>query len=263
MRGAIIGGTGIYKIAGKALEPQVMDTPWGPAQLFIGQDEAEDMVFLPRHGPDHTIPPHRINFRANLKALEQLGVKRIMATFAVGSLQLTVPPRALVALDQFIDFTSGREGTFFDGGPAGLAHTEMTEPYCAGLRAALLALAAERGLEIQPKGTYVCANGPRFETAAEVRMMGQLGGDVVGMTGVPEVSLARELGLHYAAVALSINWGAGLKGPLTIVESGLDELRTALLSVFMDVLRTPELSSCDCEAAVHMMHPPEEAPSRS
>jgi 5'-methylthioadenosine phosphorylase len=258
MRGAIIGGTGISEMAGTPLRPEVVETPWGQAEVFMGQGNAEDLVFLPRHGPDHHIPPHRINYRANIKALEQLGVKRVLATFAVGSLHLNVPPRSLVALDQFIDFAHGREGTFFDGGRFGLAHTEMTDPYCPGLREQMLAVAAERGLEILPSGTYVCFNGPRFETAAEVRMSAQLGGDVVGMTGVPEVSLARELGLHYAAVALSINWGAGLKGPIEIVTSGLDELRAGLLSVFVEALRAPTLGACGCESAVHVMQPPAE-----
>jgi 5'-methylthioadenosine phosphorylase len=256
MRGAIIGGTGVYKITGTPLEPKTVETPWGQAEVFLGQGEAEDLVFLPRHGPGHQIPPHRINFRANIKALEQLGVQRVLATYAVGSLHLNIPPCSLVALDQFIDFSFRGEGTFFDGGRSGVAHTDMTEPYCPGLRERVLAVAAGRGLEMLPSGTYVCCNGPRFETAAEVRMLAQLGGDVVSMTGVPEVSLARELGLHYAAVALCINWGAGLKGPVQVVESGLDELRAGLLAVFVEVLRTPRLGACACESAVHVFHPP-------
>lgn len=259
MRVAIIGGTGVYAIEGRQFKSHIVDTPFGQAQVYLGQGESEDLVFLTRHGPDHSVPPHRINYRANLKALEQLGVERILATFAVGSLQPTIPPRSLVALDQFIDFTHGRETTFFDGGSSGLAHVDVTEPYCPGLRERVLALAAERGLEIRPKGTYVCVNGPRFETAAEIRMYAQLGGDVAGMTGVPEVSLARELGIHYAAVALSINWAAGLKGPVEIVRSGLDEIRAALLSLFVEALRSPSLGPCNCESAVLMVHPPEEA----
>ena len=259
MRVAIIGGTGVYAIEGRQFKSHIVDTPFGQAQVYLGQGESEDLVFLTRHGLDHSVPPHRINYRANLKALEQLGVERILATFAVGSLQPTIPPRSLVALDQFIDFTHGRETTFFDGGSSGLAHVDVTEPYCPGLRERVLALAAERGLEIRPKGTYVCVNGPRFETAAEIRMYAQLGGDVAGMTGVPEVSLARELGIHYAAVALSINWAAGLKGPVEIVRSGLDEIRAALLSLFVEALRSPSLGPCNCESAVLMVHPPEEA----
>jgi len=259
MRVAIIGGTGVYAIEGREFKSRIVDTPFGQAQVYLGQGESEDLVFLTRHGPDHRIPPHRINHRANIKALEQLGVKRVLATFAVGSLRPIIPPRSLVALDQFIDFTHGRETTFFDGGSSGLAHTDVTEPYCPGLRERVLTLAAKRGLEIRPKGTYVCSDGPRFETAAEVRMFAQLGGDVVGMTGVPEVSLARELGIHYAAVALSINWAAGLEGPLEIVSSGLDEIRVALLSLFVDALRAPSLAPCNCESAVLMMHPPAES----
>ncbi|RPJ48331.1 MAG: S-methyl-5'-thioadenosine phosphorylase, partial [Chloroflexi bacterium] len=138
------------------------------------------------------------------------GVRHVLATFAVGSLRMTIPPLALVAVDQFLDFTQGRAHTFFAGEHNGFAHTDMTNPLCSGLRAGLLQLAAQRGLNVIPTGVYACTNGPRLETAAEVRMLAQLGGDVVGMTGVPEMPLAREAGLHYAGVAYVINYGAGL-----------------------------------------------------
>ncbi len=257
MRVAIIGGSGVYTLGEGEFEQQTITTPYGAARLFVGRGEWEDFVFLPRHGPEHTIPPHRINYRANIKALAQLGVERILATFAVGSLQRHLPPRSLVALDQFMDFTHGREGTFFEGGRTGLAHLDVTEPYCAALRAQLLALAPRYGLNIHPRGTYVCTNGPRFETAAEVRMYARLGGDVVGMTGVPEVVLARELGIHYAAVALSINWAAGLEGgTVDIVREGVAELRATLLALFVEVLRTPLTEPCDCESALLVIHPP-------
>ncbi len=256
MRVAIIGGSGIYKLNQGQFKPQIIKTPYGQAQVYLGLGDAEDLVFLTRHGLEHHIPPHRVNYRANIKAIKQLEVERVLAAFAVGSLHTGIPPHSLVALDQFIDFTQGREGTFFDGGPSGLAHIEVTNPYCAGLRRQVLALAAKHGLEIRPQGTYVCTNGPRFETAAEVRMFAQLGGDVVGMTGVPEAQLARELGLHYAGVAFSINWGAGLKGAIQIESENLDKLRSDMLSLFVATLRAPSLGQCECKTA--MIHPPAE-----
>ncbi|MEA3309433.1 MAG: S-methyl-5'-thioinosine phosphorylase [Chloroflexota bacterium] len=256
MHGAIIGGTGFDRQLGARLLQEVVVTPYGVVPLYRGQGELAELIFLPRHGTNHTVPPHRINYRANLKALAQLGVERVLATFAVGSLHTGIPPGALVVLDQFIDFTQGRAGTFFDGGDSGLVHTEMTNPYCPALRAQLLALAAEHGLELVSQGTYVCTDGPRFETAAEVRMYAQLGGDVVGMTGVPEASLARELGLHYAAVALSINWGAGLEEKLEIVR-GLEATERALLALFSAVLhQSPLPVKCNCKMAAHVIHPP-------
>ncbi len=256
-RTAIIGGTGVYQLPGVEVERRVVETPYGEALVFLGLGEAQDLVFLPRHGPDHTLPPHRINYRANLKALHLLGVRRVMAAFAVGSLQPDIPPRSLVALDQFLDFTHGREATFFEGGEAGLVHVEVTEPYCPALRARFLELAAAGGVAVQPQGTYVCTNGPRFESAAEVRMYAQLGGDVVGMTGLPEVVLARELRMHYAGVALSINWGAGIQGALEI-EQGLEARRAAMLRIFIETLRSPPLGACPCEGAGFVMHPPAE-----
>ena len=132
-RVAIIGGTGFEKIGGN-FKTEIIDTRFGKALVHCGQGEMSHLVFLSRHGTDHSIAPHKINFRANIKALQMLGVDRALATYAVGSLRLDIPPRAMVLLDQFMDFTHGREGTFFDGGKAGLAHTEMSEPYCPVMR---------------------------------------------------------------------------------------------------------------------------------
>lgn len=258
MRTAIIGGTGFEQIEGAQFESGIIETPYGQALVFQGQGELEDLIFLSRHGPQHTIPPHKINYRANMKALQMLQVDRVLATYAVGSLHREIPPLSLVAVDQFIDATHGREGTFFDGGSSGLAHIELTEPYCPALRERLLALAAARQLEIRPTGTYVCTNGPRLETAAEVRMYAQLGGDVIGMTGVPEAPLARELGIHYAAVAFSINWGAGLNpGPIQFEESGRGEIQKKLVALFMEVLRLPLTQPCPCQASSMTVHSPQ------
>lgn len=259
MRSAIIGGTGFYNIPGGVFEEQIIETPYGRARIFQGREAHEDLVFLARHGVRHSVPPHRINYRANIQALVQLGVRRVLATFAVGSLRTSIPPLALVAIDQFLDFTQGREHTFFEGGRAGFAHTDMTSPLCDGLRGELLRQATAQGLPILPHGTYACTNGPRLETAAEVRMLAQLGGDVVGMTGVPEIPLAREKGLHYAAAAYSINYGAGLLAErMEFVGSGLAELKTSLIELFVNTLRAPILGPCDCETSQFDFHPPEE-----
>ncbi len=258
MRTAIIGGTGFDRLTGFELDLQDVATPYGSVPLYLGRGEAEGLVFLPRHGPEHTVPPHQINYRANLKALEILDVERVLATFAVGSLHLGIEPGALVVIDQFLDFTKGRVGTFFDGGDSGLIHSLMTSPYCPALRAQLLARAPAHQLALVPEGTYACTNGPRFETAAEVQMLAQLGGDVVGMTGVPEAPLARELGLHYAAVALSINWGAGLVDEEVEIVRGLEPKKKALIALFVDVLRLHHDSdeACRCETSNLVIHPP-------
>ncbi|HVN56071.1 MAG TPA: S-methyl-5'-thioinosine phosphorylase [Anaerolineaceae bacterium] len=262
MRIAIIGGTGFNRLPGIHFEPEIVATPYGQALVYRAVERSLfkpelELIFLSRHGVEHTIPPHRINYRANLKALAMLGVERILATFAVGSLRIDIPPLSLVALDQFLDFTQGREHTFYEGGKSGVVHVELTEPYCPALRERILSLAGDHGLVILPKATYACSNGPRLESAAEVRMMAMLGGDVVGMTGVPEVSLARELGIHYAAVAYSINYGAGLAGPITFDDSGKAERQKALVDLFIDALASPFRVPCTCQGHALVIHPPE------
>ena len=259
MRAAIIGGTGFYGIPGGRFREEVLATPFGPALVFIGEGEHEDLVFLARHGPAHGVPPHRINYRANLRALKDLGVQRVVATFAVGSLRPEYPPLSLALVDQFLDFTHGREWTFFNGGKEGFAHSDMSEPTCPDLRAALAAEAEAHRLPVQPSAVYVCTNGPRLETAAEVRMYARLGGDVVGMTGVPEMPLAREAGLHYAGLAYSINWGAGLGGGQIIEFAGREvaDLKTAMLAVMTAALRRPFEPHCRCESSLFEMHSPE------
>lgn len=254
---AIIGGTGFYKLAGGVYHERDIDTPFGVARLYVGEGAWSEFVFLARHGVDHSIPPHKVNYRANMKALSQLGVQKAMAVFTVGSLQPELPPKSLVLLDQFIDFTQGRESTYFDGGDSGLAHAEMNKPYCTALRQKALSVSKEINLSLFEKGTYVCTNGPRFETPAEIKMFAGLGGDVVGMTGVPEVVLARELGMHYAAVAISVNWAAGIQENIEIVSEGMEQVRQSVIQLFQEVLDSnKEDVSCGCEHGLMMMHPP-------
>jgi 5'-methylthioadenosine phosphorylase len=255
--GAIIGGTGVYDIPGLELESRTIETAYGAVELFVGTDAGEGIVFLPRHGPGHTVPPHRINFRANIKALELLGVHRVLALSTVGSLHTRLPPASMVLLSNFIDFTHQRPTTFFDGDDGLVAHVDVTYPYCPSLGARLLERGGDLGLEIVPEGIYTCMEGPRLETAAEIAMLGKLGGDVVGMTGVPEVTLARELRMCYACVTVVVNWGAGLVSE-TI---NFDEARAAssrakqdLLGLFVDVLRNPEsIGPCDCRSPLRVL----------
>jgi len=257
-RTAIIGGSGIHELPGRHLTPQTVETPYGQATLFYDQDHPENPIFLPRHGIEHRIPPHKINYRANIFALQHVGVKAVIGLFTVGSLQRTIPPGSIVCLDQFIDF-SGRSGTtFFDGEETGVAHTDMTEPFCLSLSGRILALAKEHVLEITPRGTYVCVSGPRLETTAEIRLFAQLGGDVIGMTCIPEVPLARELGIHYAALAISVNWGAGLRSSRFQTEYvDFDEKLLKIVSLLNEILPVSEFSSCPCESAVLWTHKPE------
>lgn len=217
---AIVGGTGLYdpSLLGGARE-QVVATPYGPVELFVGTHAARRVAFLPRHGRGHGVPPHRVNYRGNVWALRRLGVRRVLATAACGSLTRDLTPGRLCLLDQFLDFTRGRASTFFDGGEAGVHHADMSEPYCPELRQALRTAAAGLGVPVRERATYVCTEGPRFETAAEIRAYALLGGQLVGMTGVPEVVLAREAGLCYATLAIVTNYAAGLAGtPLTHAE---------------------------------------------
>jgi 5'-methylthioadenosine phosphorylase len=257
MESAIITGTGIYEIPGFELEQKRMDTPYGSALVNIGRKDGFDLIFMARHGLDHTTPPHNINYRANIKALQMLGVKRVLATYAVGSINREIPPMGLALLSDFLDFTNNRPLSFFDGGKTGLAHTSMNVPYCPAMGQKILELAPSFNLQIRSKFVYVATNGPRFETPAEIRMYDKLGGDVVGMTGVPEVVLARELNMHYAAVAYSINWAAGLEENLEFVSGNMAEIRQKLASLLVRTLQELKTLNCRCENAVMVMHPPE------
>lgn len=244
-RTAIIGGTGV-EVPEAGYEEQRVETPWGPALVYAGPEDAP--LFLSRHGVRHDIPPHLVNYRANIAALAMLGVDRVLATLAVGSISEEVTPGSGVVVDQLLDFTTGRAHTFFEGGEGGLEHADVTEPFCPLLRARLRELGRRSGLDLKPSGTYVCANGPRLETAAEIRFYGMIGADVVGMTAAPEAFLARERRLHYAAVALSINWAAGLRGAVQIDFDidALGRMRGRLLPLLTEALREPLPDGCGC-----------------
>ncbi len=238
MTAGIIAGTAIYNIPSIDMDEFRVATPYGEAILLQGTDENRDLYFLPRHGPEHTIPPHKVNYRANIKAFEILGVKNLLAAYAVGSINPGIPPLGLIAFDDFLDFTSGREGTYFDGSLLPLKHIDMSEPLCPELRTALLSYAPDFDLQIKPGGIYVATNGPRLESPAEIKMFATLGADVVGMTAVPEITLAKELGLCMAAVGFSVNWAAGIEEEISFVEEGLEALVAKLLALFIHTLRS-------------------------
>lgn len=211
VRIAIIGGTGVY-------DPNILEnirnekvaTPYGEVGLKIGDYQGKSVAFLNRHGAGHSVPPHLVNYRANIAALKELGVKSIFATAAVGSLNKNMAPGHFVFSDQFLDFTKVRQNTFFEGGKQGVVHIDMTDPYCPELRKVLTAAAKELGLTYHQYGTYVTCEGPRFETPAEIKMFKLLGGDLVGMTSVPEVVLAREKEMCYANISMVTNYAAGI-----------------------------------------------------
>ncbi|MDD4334670.1 MAG: S-methyl-5'-thioadenosine phosphorylase [Desulfotomaculaceae bacterium] len=208
---AVIGGTGVYDpdILHETRDEKI-STPYGDVELKIGKHQGRLMAFMNRHGEGHSIPPNMVNYRANIDALKRLGVKNILATAAVGSLNLLMQPGHLIFVDQFLDFTKFRQQTFFDGGSAGVVHTDMTEPYCPEIREILSQAAQNLGSTYHNGGVYVCTEGPRFETAAEIKMYRMLGGDLVGMTGVPEAPLAREAEICYATIAMVTNFAAGI-----------------------------------------------------
>ncbi|MDA4114415.1 MAG: MTAP family purine nucleoside phosphorylase [Thaumarchaeota archaeon] len=190
-----------------AREERSLRTRFGSARAYVCAAGRREFLFLPRHGKHHSIPPHRINFRANMQGLKEAGVERIIATSAVGSISRKLLVGELGLLDQFIDL-SKRHLTFFDRRPV---HVDMTHPYDKGMQDLILDAAAILGMSLTTGLVYVSVDGPRYETAAEIRMFGLIGGDVVGMTGGPEAILANELGMRYASVVVATNWAAGMQ----------------------------------------------------
>lgn len=210
-RVAVIGGTGVYDPGIlENVKEETISTRFGDARVAVGLYQGHEVAFLARHGAGHSLPPHLINYRANIEALRVLGVQRVVATAAVGSLNPLMEPGDFVLVDQFLDFTKGRPATFYEGGERGVVHCDVTHPYCPHLREILYQVGTGIGLKLHPDGIYVCTEGPRFETAAEIKMFRMLGGDVVGMTSVPECVLAREVGMCYATVAMVTNMAAGI-----------------------------------------------------
>lgn len=209
----IIGGSGLYGLEGLSVEREAeVATPYGePSSCFkLGHMNGVKVVFLARHGDRHTIPPHKVNYRANIWGFKSLGAERIISVSAVGGIAETLPPGTVVLLDQIIDATYGaRASTFYDDRAV---HVDFTWPYCPGMRALAMEAAVAAGVPLIPRGTYICLNGPRLETAAEIRHFSAMGADVVGMTAMPETVLAREAEVCLAGIAVVANKAAGLSG---------------------------------------------------
>lgn len=230
---AIIGGTGLTRVAGlEIVRREVVYTPFGEpsAPMTHGRLAGIDVVFLPRHGHGHTIPPHLVNYQANVNAMQQIGVSKVIAVNAVGAIAPDLGVPALVCPDQIVDYTHGRAHTFEGRRRHTVRHIDMSEPYDRSLRAALLQAAAAGGLSMRDGATYAVTQGPRLETAAEIRRIAGDGCHVVGMTGMPEAALAREAGLAYAACAVTVNAAAG-RGDRPISEELAAQIEPAMALV--------------------------------
>lgn len=224
---ALIGGTGLTSISElKVLRTQNQDTPYGStsAPFTFGDIAGNEIVFLPRHGYTHTIPPHKINYRANIWGLHSIGVTHIIAVAAVGGIHPNISPKKIVIPDQVIDYTYSRKHTFFEEELDKVAHIDFTQPYCKEMRQIMLQAAKDLELDVFAGGTYGATQGPRLETAAEINRLEKDGCDIVGMTGMPEAALAKELELCYATCALSVNWAAGK----TEHEITMDEIKQSV-----------------------------------
>ena len=234
---AIIGGSGLTRLSTLAIaHREVVRTPYGEpsSALIFGQIAERDVIFLARHGHGHTIPPHRVNYRANLWALKQRGVDAIVAVASVGSITSNLAPGELVLPHQLVDYSSGREATFFDGGDRKVVHVDFTHPYTPALRARCLAAAGNAGIRLHDGGVYAAVSGPRLETAAEIDRLERDGATLVGMTGMPEAVLARELELAYVSIAVVVNHAAGrgdsahavtLDQILPVLETAMEKVR--------------------------------------
>lgn len=239
----IIGGSGVYEITKKAdgVEERLVKTEYGEVSVSILDIFSKKVAFIPRHASGHSIPPHKINFRANIDALKQIGVTKVIATNSVGSMNLEMPPGSFVIPDDFLDFSQNRAKTFYEDK---VVHIDVTKPYCESLRDVL----NESG-DVILGGTYVCTEGPRFETPAEIKMFKMLGGDLVGMTGLPEVTLAREREMCYNSICIVSNYASGIsEDNLTIDEvfEMVSEKEVELLELLYNFIRNVD-DSADCE----------------
>ena len=241
----IIAGTGFYDLG--ALEDpreRSVTTEFGDARVTTGSWHGIPVVFLTRHGAGHSVPPHLVNYRANIRALADLGVRDVVAVNVTGSIDPDLAPGDLLVLDDFLDLTRQRPVTFFDGTTAeGVVHTDVLEPYHPEIRREILQAASAAGRPVRDGGVYACFEGPRFETRAEIRLARLAGADVAGMTGVPEVTLAAEAGLRYAAVSLVVNPASGVGDsdvPITMeeIDAVLKTSAADVLAVLDELVRT-------------------------
>ena len=250
----IIGGSGLY-------DPQILTnvkeikvyTPYGlPSDnIILGEVEGKKVAFLPRHGRGHKIPPHKINYRANIWALKELGVKWVISVSAVGSLRMDYKPGDFVVPDQFIDMTKNREYTFFDG-PV-VAHVSMADPFCNHLRRIIIEAAKDLGIVTHPTGTYICIEGPRFSTRAESRVWKEVfKADIIGMTLVPEINLACEAQMCYATIAMVTDYDVFAEIPVTaeevsrVMAENTEKVKKLLYEVIKRLPEKPDEGECSC-----------------
>ncbi len=220
---AIIGGTGLTSLSNLTiLRRRMVRTPYGEPSgpLIFGELKGKEVVFLARHGSGHTIPPHNVNYRANIWAIQNTGASKVIAVAAVGVITKQMQPSTLLFPDQILDYTWGRKSTFTDSLSKKVVHTDFTYPYSATMRERLIQASESTNACALTSGVYAATQGPRLETAAEINRIEKDGGDVVGMTGMPETVLARELNLEYACCAVGANWAAGRsnEGVITMAE---------------------------------------------
>lgn len=232
---AIIGGSGLTNLKNlRITRREVIRTPYGEpsAPMVFGHLGGQEAVFLPRHGAGHTIPPHEVNYRANIWAIKQTGVDKVIAVNAVGGISPEyLVSGTLVVPNQVIDYTYGRAHTFFGSEHKKVTHVDFTYPYCEALRQTVIQAAARANIKVVGRGTYGATQGPRFESAAEILRMEHDGADIVGMTGMPEAGLARELELCYASIALVVNPAAGKAKDIISIKEIEMNLETGMASV--------------------------------
>jgi len=251
VRVGVIGGSGFSRILPlEDPQPVSVKTRFGEANCILGKLAGHEVVFLWRHGEGHKLPPHRINYRANVLAMKALGVRAVLATAATGTLRQTLPPGTLLVPDQLLDLTRQRPLTLFEGNDAPVVHIDLTHPFCPELRRRLVHAAWETGIQVVNGGCYVCGEGPRYETAFEVKALAQLGGDVAGMTAGTEATLFREAEICYAIVAVVTNWGAGLSPqPLSHseVEAMMAQKLPLVAQIFEQVITRFDFPNCPCQ----------------
>lgn len=253
----IIGGTGLYSIASGLAEARIGSEHGAPSDsISLGNLGGKQVAFLPRHGKNHILPPHKVPYKANISALKALGVSRIIATSTVGSLSPEYKPGDLVIFDQFVNMTNGRDDTFFHSHP--VSHVSMAEPYCPELRRIASDVAGRMGLSYHDKGTVVVINGPRFSTKAESLFFGRQGMHVINMTQYPEAALAREREICYLGIGIVTDYDAGLEGrsdikPVSMAEinkmftANIDKVRK-MISELVPLI-PEERSRCECPKA--------------
>lgn len=268
----IIGGSGLYDIEGiKIIDEISISTPFGePSDNYIiAEYNGKKAVFLPRHGKGHKYPPHLINYRANIWGFRKFGVNKILSISAVGGINPLLKPGDFVISDQFIDFTKARPSTFYEGVSSKeddsqlddevknyllnkrVVHIDVTNPFCPSMRKILKDICEEKGYRYHSKGCYVATEGPRLETAAEIKMLSLIGGDIVGMTLVPEIVLSRELNIHFASVNIVTNLAAGISEERLTSDEVIQTMKQKTQDIKKVILsfieRTPDKLDCSCE----------------